>query len=50
MILRATGGNGIEKQVARLRAKICAESGAAGALLWRALHARTAGAVVTGLL
>ncbi|CAM9530158.1 unnamed protein product [Scytosiphon promiscuus] len=50
MILRASGGNGIEKQVSRLREKMSEESGAAGALLWRALHARTAAAVMTGLL
>lgn len=49
MILRATGGKGVDKQVARLRAKMSEESGAAGASLWRALHARTAGAVMTGL-
>lgn len=50
MVLRATGGNGVDRQVTRLRTRITKESGPAGGLLWRALHARAAGAVATGLL
>eukprot|EP00752_Nemacystus_decipiens_P006474 g5829.t1 len=47
MVLRATGGKGIDRQVARLRAKVTEESGPPGDLLWRALHARAAGAAAS---
>ncbi|CAM9284354.1 unnamed protein product, partial [Ectocarpus sp. 4 AP-2014] len=50
MVLRATGGNGVDRQVARLRTRMTEESGPAGGLLWRALHARAAGVAATGLL
>ncbi|CAB1121446.1 unnamed protein product [Ectocarpus sp. CCAP 1310/34] len=50
MVLRATGGSGVDRQVARLRTRMTEESGPAGGLLWRALHARAAGVAATGLL
>lgn len=50
MVLRAIGGNGIDLQVARVRAKVIEESGPSGALLWRALHAQAASAAATGSL
>ncbi|CAN0161885.1 unnamed protein product [Ectocarpus fasciculatus] len=51
MVLRATnGGNGVDRQVARLRTRMTEESGPAGGFLWRALHARAAGAAAKGLL
>ncbi|CAM9715016.1 unnamed protein product, partial [Ectocarpus sp. 13 AM-2016] len=50
MVLRATGGNGVDRQVARLRTRMIDESGPAGGLLWRALYARAAGVAATGLL
>lgn len=48
MVLRAIGGNKVDRQVARLRAKTIEEIGPSGDLLWRALHARAAGAAATG--
>lgn len=48
MVLRAIGCNGVDRQVARLRAKVIEESGPSGDLLWRALHAQAAGAAATG--
>lgn len=50
MVLRAIGGKGADRKVALLRAKMSDESGPAGALLWRALHARAGGAAATGAL
>lgn len=50
MVLRATGGNGVEGQVARLRTRMTEESGPAGGFLWQALHARAASAAAAGLL
>ncbi|CBJ34016.1 expressed unknown protein [Ectocarpus siliculosus] len=50
MVLRATGGSGVDRQVDRLRTRMTEESGPAGGLLWRALHARAAGVAATGLL
>lgn len=50
MVLRAIGGNGVDMRVARLRAKVCEESGPWGDLLWRDLHARAAGAAAVGSL
>eukprot|EP00903_Cladosiphon_okamuranus_P012585 g11781.t1 len=48
MVLRAAGGKGVDRHVARLRAKMVEEIGPSGDLLWRALHARAAGAAATG--
>lgn len=50
MVLRAIGGNGVDRQVARLRARMSEEIGPSGDLLWRVLHARAAGAAATGSL
>lgn len=50
MVLQAIGGNGVDRQVTRLREKVCAKSGRAGTWLWRYLHARAADAAVTGTI
>lgn len=50
MLLRAIGGNGAERKVTRLRAKMSEDIGTAGSSLWRALQARAAVAAAAGLL
>ncbi len=50
MLLRAIGGNGAERKVTQLRAKMREDIGPAGASLWSALQARAAVAAAAGLL
>lgn len=50
MVLQAMAGVGVDRRVSRLRDKVFAESGGAGVLLWKELHACAGAAATMGVV